>query len=201
MTRAQLIAIAAAVSALGAGALLFVNSAGDFTFDTVASGLDRFEILDRSQCTPAACNNAQCTAVKNILQDAGSPCSVGFADCSTRVGPVLRAWAADAGTPFSSQVYQRVRLIGMRCPAVDGGFSYGIMVDDAGFPLFQVSVTTPLCARAPLDGGGQTCLRDDGTGPRYFGAGNVFPAAQAFGTFCDAVECTVAYGDDPNITL
>jgi hypothetical protein len=88
----------------------------------------------------------------------------------------------------------------MRCPAQGGGFAYDIPTTDAGWPLYMVSTTTPRCARAPLDGG-TACLRDDGSGPRFFGTGNVFPAAQAAGANCDQVECTVLYGDNPDTSL
>lgn len=59
------------------------------------------------------------------------------------------------------------------------------------------------CVRAPLDGG-TDCLRDDGLGlgpRRFFGTGNVFPAAQAAGSNCEPVECTVTYGDNPDTSL
>jgi hypothetical protein len=66
----------------------------------------------------------------------------------------------------------------------------------------SVAQVTPLCARAPLDGG-NTCLRDlgDGDGGKFFGTGNVFPASQVAGSNCDQVNCTVIYGDSPETSL
>jgi hypothetical protein len=201
MTRAQLIAVAVAVTALGAGTVRFFTAqSGSPQFDTFVGGAGMLEILDRSKCTVAACNAPLCQQAQAALDDAGQPCTVGFVDCSVRLGTTARAIAADAGAALSSSSYVRARLVGMRCSAIDGGFAYAVPVDDAGWPVYMVNVTTPLCVRAPLDGG-NTCLRDDGSGPRFFGTGNVFPAAQASGTNCDQVECTVVYGDDPAVSL
>lgn len=65
-----------------------------------------------------------------------------------------------------------------------------------------VANDAPDCVRAPLDGG-LTCLRDlhDGDGGRWFGTGNVFPVAQAAGSNCEPVGCSVMAGDDPDTSL
>lgn len=202
MTRAQLLGAATLLVGLAAGSVVYFSGSSATTdLDSLTGGLGLLDLVDRSQCSVAVCNAPACTAAKNILQDAGSPCTVGFVDCSVRVGPVARAISADAGLVLSSALYQPLRLVGMRCP-VDGGFTYGVPVDDAGWPLFALSLRVPGCVRAPLDGG-TNCLRDlhDGDGGRWFGTGNVFSAANAAGSNCDQVECTVIYGDDPDQTL
>lgn len=203
MTKGQLLAVAAAISALAAGTVVFLTqNSADSSIDGTTAAPTMFQLVDRSTCSVAACNSTQCTQAKNVLNDAGSPCTVGFADCSARVGPVARNIAADAGLVFGPALYQRVRFVGMRCP-VAGGFTYAIPVDDAGWPVFALQTTTPLCVRAPLDGG-TNCLRqgllpDGGAG--FFGTGNVFPSALSAGSNCDQVECTVVYGDDPDQSL
>lgn len=200
--KARLLALAAALSILAAGRVVFLNWNTATSLDALTGGVGLLETIDRSKCSVAACNAAACTTAQGILNDAGTPCTVGFVDCSVRIGATARAMAADAGFTFGPASYQRVRLIGMRC-AVDGGFAYTVPVTDAGWPIFAVTITTPLCVRAPLDGG-SSCLRagaaPDG-GARFFGTGNVFPASQAAGSHCDAVECGVVFGDDPNVTL
>lgn len=202
MTRAQIIAVAAALSALTAGTIVFLTSDADTGIDGTLTAPAMFQMLDRSQCTPSACNAPACNLAKAVLLDAGQPCTVGFANCSARIGPIARAFAADAGVLLPPSLYQRLGFIAMRC-TVPGGFTYGVPVNDAGWPLFGVQVMTPLCVRAPLDGG-NTCLRAGGEldgGNRFFGTGNVFPAGQAAGSNCEPVECTVLAGEDPDVSL
>lgn len=200
--KARLLALAAALSVLAAGTVTFLNWNTATSLDSLTGGVGLLETIDRSKCSVAACNAPTCVGAQAILNDAGTPCTVGFVDCSVRVGAPARAMAADAGFIFGPASYQRVRLIGMRC-AVDGGFAYTVPVTDAGWPIFAVTTAAPLCVRAPLDGG-SACLRAgaavDG-GARFFGTGNVFPAAQAAGSHCDQVECGVVFGDDPNTSL
>lgn len=201
--KARLLALAAVLAALAGGAVKFLNWSDATTADAFTGGVGLLEIIDRSKCSVAACNATTCKQAQAILDDAGTPCTVGFVDCSVRIGAPARALAADAGFAFGPQSYQRVRLIGMRCAADGGGFAYGVPVTDAGWPIFAVTTTTPLCVRAPLDGG-TSCLRAgallDG-GAKFFGTGNVFPATQAAGSNCQPVECGVVFGDDPNVTL
>lgn len=200
--KARLLALAAVLALAGVGAVKFLNWNDATSADAVTGGVGLLEVIDRSKCSVAACNAPTCTQAQGILNDAGTPCTVGFVDCSVRIGAPARAMAADAGFTFGPQIYQRVRLIGMRC-AVDGGFAYAVPVTDAGWPIFAVTTTTPLCVRAPLDGG-TSCLRKglqpDG-GAAFFGTGNVFPSGQAAGSNCEQVECGVVFGDDPNKTL
>lgn len=199
--RARLLALAALVSSLVAGTVIFVN----WNTGEVNGTIDSFgalELVDRSQCTMAACGAAQCTQANAILADAGSSCLTRLVECPFRIGPRIRAIGADAGVTFGPQKYQRVRLIALRCPAAGGGFSFGVPTDDNGWPIYAVTPgVTPACVRAPV-AGGVTCTRAelDG-GQRYFGAGNVFPAAEARGTGCQPVECTVMAGDDPDVDL
>lgn len=200
--KARLLALAAALSVLAAGTVTFLNWNTANSLDSLTGGVGLLETIDRSKCSVAACNAPTCVTAQGILNDAGTPCTVGFVDCDVRIGAPARAMAADAGVVFSAASYQRARFIGMRC-AVDGGFAYTVPVTDAGWPIFAVTTATPGCVRAPLDGG-TSCLRAgaavDG-GSRFFGTGNVFPAAQAAGSNCDAVQCGVIYGDDPSVTL
>lgn len=205
MTRARIIALATILAGLGAGTVKFLygnapSVAAAMQADTVVGGFGSLEVLDRSQCSVAACNAPACQQAQAVLDDAGQACAVGFVDCSVRIGAKARTLASSAGVTLGPQTYQRVRLIGMRC-AVDGGFTYGVPVDDAGWPIYAVTTATPLCVRAPLDGG-LDCERDEGDGgSRFIGTGNVFPVAKGVGAQCEAVECTVFSGDDPNATL
>lgn len=196
--KARLLALAAALSLLGAGAVKLFY----FSDATPADGIGLLEMVDRSTCTVAACNAAPCKQAQAVLDDAGTACTVGFSDCSMRIGNATRAMATAQGVTLGPQRYQRVRLIGMRC-AVDGGFAYGVPVDDAGWPVYAVATTTPLCVRAPLDGG-TDCLRSGdpfSPDPRFFGTGNVFPVGQSSGSQCEPVECSVFAGDDPETSL
>lgn len=187
----KLLALAALVSAAGAGSLLLAD------WDTgqpVAPPPGGFEVLDRDSCTVSACGILGCLNANNVLADAGSPCVTRLADCDVRIGAKARAWLSDAGLSLGPKPYQRVRFVGLRCP-VDGGFSYGVPMNDEGLPQFSsASAVTPRCVRAPA--GNSTCLRaeTDG-GARYFGEGNVFPVAEARGSGCEACGCVVMSGD------
>lgn len=202
MNRAQLLALAAAVGALGAGGALFWNR-DTSTVDKTIEDVGAWEQIDKSSCSTAACNTAQCTAAKNVLTDAGSSCTPRLVSCDFRVSPRMRACFADAGTPLSAKRYQRLQVVALRCPGRDGGFAFGTPFDANQCPIFAAAVDTPLCVRAPLDGG-PNCLRLgaalDG-GARFFGTGNVFPASQSSGSQCEPVGCSVMYGDNPETDL
>lgn len=198
--RARLLALVAVLSVASAGAVKFFYFSDATSADTLVGGIGLLEMVDRSTCTVAACNAAQCQQAQAILDDAGTSCKVGFVDCSVRIGQGARDLASDAGVALGPQTYQRLRIVGARC-AVDGGFAYGVPVNDAGWPVFAVSTTTPLCGRAPYDGG-VDCQRDEGDGgSRFIGTGNVFPVSKAVGAQCEPVECAVFAGDDPAVSL
>lgn len=202
MTRAQFLAICAAISSLGAGSALIYNYVGG-TVDQTVLQPSRWEQLNASSCTsPGTCTSPICQVASNVLHDAGSMCAPILVDCDWRVSPLMRGCFADAGVTLGSQLYQRVELIDLRCPAADGGFAFGGPFDDAGCPVFPGTQVTPLCVRAPADGSGTTCQRllSDG-GAYYFGDGNVFPASQATGAGCQPVVCGVFAGDDPAVSL
>ncbi len=196
----KLLALAALLATLGAGAIVFVNFESAKP-DPKLTSVGNLEVLDLKGCTTRACNAGQCIQVQNILVDAGSSCLPRFAACDMRIGQALRNKATDAGVALGPQKYQRLEVVALRCPAVDGGFSFGVPFDDAGWPLYAATVATPLCVRAPLDGG-QLCRRSlpDG-GTRFNGKGNVFPASQAAGSNCDQVACSVFLGDNPDTSL
>lgn len=198
--RARLLALATLVVSLGAGVVVFVNwDTGEV--DRTIDNFGAFEVMDRASCSTAACNTAQCVQAQNILADAGSPCVPRFVDCDFRVGQRVRNLAVDAGAQLGPQKYQRLRLVALRCPAADGGNAFGVPFDDNGWPIYAVATATPRCVRAPLDGG-LNCRRvlPDG-GTRFFGTGNVMPAAEATGAQCEAVGCSVMFGDNPDTDL
>jgi hypothetical protein len=199
--RQRLLAIAAVAAAAVAGSVLFIN------WDTgrvAQQPQGAFEFLDRSQCQlGAACNAAQLRVANAIWADAGSSCSARFANCDVRVGAQARAWAADAGLTLGPQNYQRLRFLGALCPAADGGQNFTVPMGDDGLPQFMsIAQQTPGCVRAPV-AGGTSCQRSEGDGGfRYFGAGNVFPAALSNGDpSCQPVGCSVFFGDNPDIDL
>lgn len=199
--RQRLLALAVAVIGAGAGTVLLVDWD---TGQVVDARPGAFEFLDRSACSQSACGASLCVQANDVLADAGSACTTRFGTCDFRVGARARAWAADAGLTLGPSRYQRLRLVGLRCPAVDGGFAFGVPMDDAGMPQFaSVTQLTPLCVRAPLDGG-TDCKKlgaeVDG-GARFIGTGNVFPAAAAAGAQCEPVACSVFFGDDPSVDL
>lgn len=199
----RLLALVAAVSALGAGAALFFNWESA-TVELTIPDTGSWEQVDRSSCSTAACvgTNERCTAAQNHLTDAGSSCVPRFVDCDFRISQRMRNCFADAGVAVSSAKYQRVRLIALRCPGIDGGQAFGVPFDDAGCPIDGELVATPLCVRAPVVGG-TGCKRSEGDGGfRYFGAGNVFPASLSNGdATCQPVACSVFYGDNPDVDL
>lgn len=188
----RLVALATALVATGAGTLLFVN------WDTGQPAQPRrggFEIIDCSP--PTACAAPACVQAQNHLNDAGFPaCSPRLVECEVRVGQAARNWASDAGLELAPKPYQSVRLVGMRCPGADGGFAFGIPLDDDNLPQFKsIAASTPPCVRAPV--GNTTCLRDPpGAEPaRFIGELNVFPATEASGTGCEPVGCRLFFGD------
>lgn len=193
--RQRVLALAAAVGALGAGAALFFNWESA-TVELVIADTGSWEQIDRSSCSASACNSAPCNAAQDHLTDAGSSCVPRNVACDFRVSNRMRACFADAGVALSSKKYQRLQLSCLRCPGIDGGLAFGCPFDDAGCPILGELVATPLCVRAPLDGG-TDCLRSGS----FIGKGNVFPASLASGAQCDPVGCSVMYGDNPDTDL
>lgn len=196
MSKVRLLAMAAAVGALGAGGALFFNWEEAKVEQTIAD-TGSWEQVDRASCSASACNTAQCSTALDHLTDAGSSCIGRFVECDFRVSQRMRSCFADAGIAIGVAKYQRVRLIALRCPGVDGGQAFGVPFDDAGCPIFAEAVVTPLCVRAPLDGG-TDCRKAGGEldgGPRFIGTGNVFAASAAQGTQCEPVGCSVFFGD------
>lgn len=196
----RLLALAATVAALGAGTVVFLNWESG-ALEAQLADVGNWEAIDRDSCSMRACNASSCVQAQNVLADAGSACLTRFVACDFRVGPALRNRAADAGVTLGPKKYQRIELIALRCPAIDGGFSFGVPMDDSGWPIYAVTPNvTPRCVRAPA--GNSTCLRalSDG-GTRFFGELNVFPAAEARGTGCEPCGCTVMFGDDPAVDL
>ena len=192
--------LAAAVGLAGAGTLLLVDWN---TGATVSAPPGAFELLNRESCNVGACAAGACTQANNLLADAGSSCTTRLITCDVRVGAQARAWAADAGVSLGAKRYQRLRFIGLRCPGADGGFAMGIPMGDDGLPQFmQVAQQTPLCTRAPV-AGGTGCQRSERDGGfRFFGSGNVFPAAESNGDpSCEPVGCSVLFGDDADRDL
>jgi hypothetical protein len=199
MTRAQYVALLTGIGALGAGAALTFNIINGQVDQTILDPSKWNQISAGSCSSHGVCSSTVCAQAQDVAADAGFPlCVPILVDCDWKVTPLMRSCAADAGIALGPQLYQRLELVDLRCPAVDGGFAFGGPFDDAGCPYFAAGIqqVTPLCARAPLDGG-LMCLRN-GT---FFGTGNVFPASQATGSNCDAVSCAVFAGDDPNTSL
>lgn len=203
----RLLALAAVLSALGGGTVVFLNW-NDAKVDPTLESAGVWQVVDKSKCNVRACNAQACTDATNVLQDAGSSCVPRFADCDVRVSPYVRQVAQTNGLTLGPQKYQRVTFVALRCPGSDGGFAFGVPVDDGGWPVYAVATgQTPLCVRAPLDGG-NTCLRrlSDG-GTTFFGAGNVFNATESAGSNCEPVAagCSAAggivFGDDPAVDL
>lgn len=192
----RLLALAAAVSALAGGSVVFFNWESGKP-ERVVVDVDGWQMLDRDSCSVRLCNAGQCDAARNHLADGGygATCDPRFVACDWRVSPKMRSCLMDAGVALGTKKYQRVELLALRC-LVDGGVAWGVPVDDAGCPIWATSsaAVTPRCVRAPA--GNTTCRRllPDG-GSRFFGELNVFPAAEATGTGCEAVGCTVMFGD------
>lgn len=190
--RQRLLALAALVSAAGAGTLVLADWDTGLPVNVPPGG---FEVLDRSDCTPAVCGLNACDNANNVLADAGDPCRTRLVACDVRIGGKARAWLSDAGLTLGPKPYQRIQFIGLRCPAADGGFAFGVPMDDNGLPQFVRAVAqTPRCVRAPV--GNTTCLRaeTDG-GSRFFGEMNVFPSGEARGAGCEACGCVHMAGD------
>lgn len=196
----KLLALALALSALGAGVIVFARWESG-SIDPTLESAGSLEVVLKSNCTTSACSTTDCIQAQNVLTDAGSACVPRVADCDFRVGPRLRALATDAGVTLGPKKYQRLRMIALRCPGSDGGFVFGVPTNDAGWPVYSAVQTAPTCVRAPLDGGsGCRKVLPDG-GSVFFGTGNVFPAARSTGTQCEQVACSVIFGDNPDTDL
>lgn len=197
--RQKILALAALIAAAGAGTVWFVNFE-DAHVERGFINIGAWEVIDMDSVTMRACNTQQCTAAQNILEDAGSSCIPRFAAADFRIGQRLRNLATDAGVTLGSQKYQRIELIAMRCPGVDGGFAFGVPMTDAGWPIYAVAVTPPRCVRAPTDGG--SCLRRlPDAGAVFFGVGNVMPVDAGVGAQCEPCGCGVMFGDNPAVDL
>ena len=203
----RIVTISGILLAIAAGSIAVFNWESATPEQVFAADWD---FVDRDTCTLSACNAAACVAAQNHIDDAGYPCVVKFASCNTRINARLRAAAAANGVTLGAAKYQRLR-VGVEICDVDAGpnvipaksKTFGLALDDAGWPLLGTVVAqTPPCVRAPL-AGGTGCQRSEGDGGfRYFGAGNVFPAALSNSDpSCQPVECSVFFGDDPNEAL
>lgn len=200
--RQRIIAISLSLlTALAAGTIAFYN----WESATPVQIYDAdWEFLDKSKCALSPCLLPACVAAQDHINDAGLPCVIRFADCEVRVNAKIRAAAAANNTVLGSQKYQTLRFGAERC-TVDGGFTFGVALDDAGWPLLaSAQQVTPSCMRAPYDGG-LDCKKlgaeDDG-GARFIGEGNIInPASLATGAQCEPCNCTVFFGDDPKTDL
>ncbi len=192
--KARLLALAAIVSALGAGTIVFVRWESGIV-DRTIEDFGNLELIDRSTCTMSACNATPCVQALNVLQDAGSACIPRFAECDFRISQKVRNLASDAGVVLGPQKYQRLRLVALRCPAVDGGVAFGVPFNDAGWPVYAVATQPPRCVRAPLDGGLNCVRRLPDAGTRFFGTGNVMPADAGVGAQCEPCGCSIYFGD------
>jgi hypothetical protein len=185
--RAKLLALAAALAALGSG--VFFLTFSDAEQASLPESFGNLEIVDRSQCSISACNAAQCVQAANILSDAGSSCTLRFVECPFRVGARARAWFADGGVTLSASKYQQVKLVAMRC-----GSSLAIPVDDAGFPVYMAATGTPGCRKRDAGMPLASCSKLDGGDQ---GTDNQAPAAELTGAGCTSVPCGVIAGDEP----
>lgn len=194
--KAHLLALAAFLAAAGAG-VYFVNFT-DGTVSRFSGSFGGLEVVDKKQCVVTACNAAQCVAANNILADAGSSDTTRFVECPVRLGPRGRALAADAGVTLSLRpdggpaLYQQVKLVALRHVRPDGGLSFGIPVDDAGWPVYTVSTSPHSCAWRPLGVAAALCKRTDGGDP---GAENTLKAGEFAGAGCLLKPCFEMAGD------
>lgn len=194
----RITAISLALLAASAGAIIVFNwntATQDLVFST------DWDFVDKSTCDVTPCDAGACDSAQAIIDDAGFPCNVKFAACNVRVNARLRAAAAANGLTLSVAKYQHIRVPVEIC-TVDGGRTFGLALDDAGWPILGAVVTsTPPCVRAPLDGG-LACRRDEGDGGSLFlGTGNVFSASLAVGSGCEPVECSIFFGDNSDTDL
>lgn len=191
--RAKLLALAAALSALGGGAVYFLGwDSAEVT--RLPESFGALEVVSREHCSTSACGSAQCDAARAILADAGSPCTLRYVECPVRLGAKARAQAADAGVAFSAARYQQVRLIALRCPA-DGGFALGIPVNADGWPQFATVAAPHPCAWKPT--AGAACARVDGGDP---GERNTMQPGEWAGAGCVRKACVEIAGttSDPD---
>lgn len=210
--RQRIIAISTALLGLAAGTIAFFNWE---TGEIVKLYDQDWEFIDREKCDLNPCVLPACVTAQNHINDAGLPCVIRLASCEMRINPRIRAAAVINGVTLGPQKYQTLRFGVERCNVPprcigdaipDGGClgfmtpagsTFGIAVDDSGWPMLaSVAQVTPPCVRAPLDGG-INCLRDG----RFIGTGNVFPSSRASGTQCEPVECSIIFGDDPDRDL
>jgi hypothetical protein len=186
--KAKLLALAAFLAAAGAGVYFVDFDTGGVT--AMAESFGNFEVVDKSQCSMGPCNTAQCNASRNILADAGSPCLLRLVECPVRLGQRARNQAADAGVAFPAGKYHQVQFVAVRCAAAGGGFSLGVPVDDAGFPVNAVSSVPHPCAWKPT--AGATCARADGGNP---GVENTMQPGNWVGAGCVRKACVEFAGE------
>jgi hypothetical protein len=203
--RARLLAIVSALTAagLGAGALVFVQWNEPHSIEHVVLNMQDWPLMDSDSCVPRACGLQACVTAQNHLTDAGTGCVTRLVACDWRITQRMRDAAAESGATLGPKKYQRLEIGTLRCPGRDGGFTWAVPLDDAGWPIVaDVAEVTPRCVRAPLDGG-QLCRRSERDGGfRYFGAGNVFPASESNGhASCEPCGCAVMSGDNAEVDL
>ena len=192
--RARLLALAAFLSAAAVSTVAFLNwNTGER--ETLAGAFGAFEVVDRSFCTSAPCGAQACDQAHDVLADAGSSCTLRLVECPVRLGARARAQAADAGVAFSDAGYQQVRFVAMRCP-VDGGFTVGVPVNDAGWPVYSVSAINSPCAWKPTAGADCSRVAEDG-GLSDPGARNTMQAGRWVGAGCARTACVVVAGEEP----
>lgn len=192
--RARVIAISLALVGMAGGVIVFFN----WETATVVQLYDEdWEFVDKNKCDLNPCALNACVAAQNHIDDAGLPCVTRLADCPMRINARIRAAATANGVTLGPQTYQQLRFGVERCAADGGGFSFGIALDDAGWPMLaSVAQVTLPCVRAPLDGG-TNCFRSGA----FYGRGNVFPVSLATGTQCEPCACIVFFGDNPETDL
>jgi len=156
----KLVAIALFVGSLVAGTY-FVNWETAELDTTLPDAFGAFESYDRSRCTSDPCTTAPCLAARRHLDDAGFTNAVlREVECPFRIGQKVRNLAADAGFAFSASPYQQIRLVAMRRPGIDGGFSFAIATKENGWPMDAIATGVFPCAWRPSLAA--TCLQADG---------------------------------------
>lgn len=183
----KLIAIALTLGALGAGS--YFVSWNDGTVDSaLIDSFGALESYDKKACTVAPCTSNQCDAARRHLDDAG------YADallkevaCPFRIGQKARNLAADAGFALGPAKYQMLTMVAMRRP-VDGGFAFGVAVDDNGWPIEAVASAMFPCAWKP--NAGAACTKMDGGDP---GVENTM--SEWVGAGCVRKACLEVAGD------
>ncbi len=185
--KARLVAIAALLTAAGAGSIFFVNW-DTAQVEKLPISFGAFEVFDKSQCTTSACGTAACDIARDHLTDSGfGSCTLRFIECPVRLGQRARNLGLDAGVTFGPGKYQQVRLTAMRC-----GTALGIAVDNNGWPTYAVATGTPGCKRRDAGVPVAQCQRVDGGNQ---GDENQYPASELTGAGCTPVPCGVIFGD------